>query len=193
MADEPYLYSFSMAWPVLAAALLLFAAGSAWMCFAPRHVVVKAKRDVTPFSVLTADDVEERPGLSPDTKHVKSLADALKQINVVPLKRGEVLSEAMLLRPVQPPPDMNGWQMLSIPLGGAPAPVAGEKVLLTTTKEGGAQNQTQSWKVSALGVSGDRLVVVAAEADANGIAACLLANRPLLIFREVNRPEEVKR
>lgn len=180
-------YPYSMWWPASAAVLLLFAAGALWMTFAPRRVVVKAKRDVTAFSVLTGDDVEECPGLSPDARHVKSLADALKQVTVVPLKRGEVLSEGMLLRPVQPPPDMNGWRVLSVPLGGAPAPVAGEKVLLTTAKEGEAQNKTQSWSVLALGVSGERLVVAAAAADADRIAECLLANRPLLVFREVRR------
>jgi hypothetical protein len=172
------IFRYSMGWPLLLLLSLLLALGIWYVRKEPPKMFFKARRELPAYVVIGDDDIEEVSGVTRAPGALYNKDDVLHRITTAPVERGAVMSESKLYKPQQ---QMNGWMLFTLPLEATPAPVAGEKVLLLSSKDGAVVEITD--KALALGVSGEKVVVALSPDSAQRAREYLLSGRPLLALR----------
>jgi hypothetical protein len=179
---KAWLFRRSMGWVVVIFLLALTIAGMTLTRRNVRRKFLKARHDLAPFTVVQRGDVDEVELDAPPPHAI--INDQLRddQLTAAPVLRDDILTEAMLLHPAQPLPDMTKWQLFTVH-AAAPAPAAGTMVELLGVKENAAIPEHVTDSAIVLGAAGGDIVVAVPPKEAEVARTYLLANRSLLAVR----------
>lgn len=181
---KQWLYRRSMFWVVVFLILLFIAAGSLRIYRSEQHKLVRARRDLVPYTIVREDDLEEIPGFTHVRRAVSTKAEAVGQITLVLVPRDKTVTEDMLYKPSQQT-QLKDWEVLSVPLGAMPGPDIGEIVRIVALQQGEKKATTLFDEALALGTKGDQVVLAVPRDTAEAAAISILSNKQLLVLRSL--------
>jgi hypothetical protein len=143
--------------------------------------VVKTRRAVPAFRVITKEDVLAVRVVAPPPAAIASTRSAIGQVTTTALRRGELLTTRML---VMVGPDRQRWQMLAISTAGSQVVAPGATAVVLGIDADGKVN-TISKDALVLGGQGDQVVVALRPGEADHAARYRAEKHQFLVLQPV--------
>lgn len=175
-----WLFQRWMGWIVLIIFIILGVIDLIFICLIPRHTLIKAKRDLPAYVIISDRDIDEVKTIRTPPDAIQKKDDAIKHILTAGAKRGTILTESALFAP---PQSQQNWRLIAVSSDVQPA--AKENITLIGIK--GEEAKIVSENAVALGMKDNQLIVALPYADAEKAILYLLADRRLMVLRHLSQ------